>query len=450
MSLGVSDVALEAPLPEDTGDLLAHYDRCVRGVLPPKSAAVRFVVNGYPNSTHSCNVGVLRGCDPGRVPSIFELRRRPFHRTGPFTVVHVVPTGIGAEIGGHSGDAGPAARLLGAACDRLILHPNVVNASDINGMPENAWYVEGSTIARLLMGTVGLLRPRVNRVGVVIVEPPGQPLLADDAINGASAACAAAGVAVSVIFRVLDGVRLRADFAPDGRASGEVTRLETLLLPLVQNRDKYDALAISSPVDFTSDVPDTYYTAGEKAVNPWGGIEALLTHAVTLLLGVPAAHSPLIECFRGRGLVEPTKAAEVVSCVDLFCVLKGLEKSPSLVPNPSFDDPSVLTAADVDCLVLPERCLGLPTLGALAQGIPVIVVRDRHNLLHNDLRHLPWRSGQCHFVENYLEAVGLLTALRAGIAVEALRRPLLRPEICVVGSTLQASDVGIEPSAGRT
>ncbi|MBW7990019.1 MAG: DUF3326 domain-containing protein [Planctomycetes bacterium] len=51
--------------------------------------------------------------------------------------VFIVPTGIGAEIGGHSGDATPAAKLIAAACDKLIVHPNVVNASDINEMSEN-------------------------------------------------------------------------------------------------------------------------------------------------------------------------------------------------------------------------------------------------------------------------------------------------------------------------
>lgn len=56
--------------------------------------------------------------------------------------VFIVPTGIGCEIGGHAGDATPAARLTAACCDKLIVHPNVVNASDINEMTENMIYVE--------------------------------------------------------------------------------------------------------------------------------------------------------------------------------------------------------------------------------------------------------------------------------------------------------------------
>ena len=76
----------------------------------------------------------------------------------------LVPTGIGAAIGGHAGDATPVARLLASICDRLVTHPNVVNASDINELPENGLYVEGSVISRLLMGTAGLQPVRSNRV----------------------------------------------------------------------------------------------------------------------------------------------------------------------------------------------------------------------------------------------------------------------------------------------
>jgi len=57
-------------------------------------------------------------------------------------VVMIIPTGIGCEIGGHCGDGNAAARLLGACCDTLVLHPNVVNASDLNEMPDNALYVD--------------------------------------------------------------------------------------------------------------------------------------------------------------------------------------------------------------------------------------------------------------------------------------------------------------------
>lgn len=44
-----------------------------------------------------------------------------------YTSVMIVPTGIGAAIGGFAGDALPVARALSNVVDCLITHPNVCN-----------------------------------------------------------------------------------------------------------------------------------------------------------------------------------------------------------------------------------------------------------------------------------------------------------------------------------
>ena len=75
-------------------------------------------------------------------------------------------------------------------------------------------------------------------------------------------------------------------------------------------------------------------------------------------------------------------------------------------------------------MVIPVGCVGLPTLAALEQGIPVIAVRENRNIMKNDLQALPWRRGQLHVVENYWEAVGVMTALKAGLDPACVRRPL--------------------------
>jgi hypothetical protein len=106
-------------------------------------------------------------------------------------------------------------------------------------------------------------------------------------------------------------------------------------------------------------------------------------------------------------------------------MLKGLQRSPRIVTDPeAMREPGLLTAADISCLVIPDKCVGLPTLAALEQGIPVIAVRENDNFMQNDLRALPWAPGQLHVVENYWEAVGVMTALKAGITPDSLRRPL--------------------------
>ena len=107
--------------------------------------------------------------------------------TARFNAALVVPTGIGADIGGHAGDATPVAGLLASACDTLITHPNVVNASDVIDLPRNALYVEGSVLSRLLMGTVGLQPVRGNRL-LVVVDAHPDVLFTHAAVNAVSAA----------------------------------------------------------------------------------------------------------------------------------------------------------------------------------------------------------------------------------------------------------------------
>jgi len=109
----------------------------------------------------------------------------------------------------------------------------------------------------------------------------------------------------------------------------------------------------------------------------------------------------------------------------LQCILKGLHKSPRIVRDENlFARPEVFSVEDVSCLIIPDGCLGVPTIAALEQGIHVIAVRENKNLMQNDLTLLPWRKGQLIQVDNYLEAVGVMNALKAGVTLESVRRPI--------------------------
>jgi hypothetical protein len=70
-------------------------------------------------------------------------------------------------------------------------------------------------------------------------------------------------------------------------------------------------------------------------------------------------------------------------------VIKGLSRSPRIVTGAAaLTGRGVVSAEDVSCLVIPDGCLGLPTLAALHQGIHVIAVRENRNLMRNDLERL--------------------------------------------------------------
>ena len=422
---------LDIPLAAGHVDLVGHFRKEIMSRLPEGEIPIRLAVTSTDRSHYHCEIGVMEGLPSayrGRVPSLFELSRRHVENAESFNAVMLVPTGINCEIGGHAGDAGPAARLLASACDRLITHPNVVNASDVNELPQNGLYVEGSVVCRFLQGTVALQPVRSNRVLMVMDDHPVQTLR-DATVNSLNAARAAFGLRAEKISIPESPIRLKTHYTPSGRAAGTVEGLESLLAILEQEKGSYDAVALAGMIDSPVSCYMEYFTSGGEIPNPWGGVEAIYTHALSMIANVPSAHAPMLRTEEiagiAPGVVDPRLSAEVISRTYLQCVLIGLQNSPRIITKPEGKHlPGTLTAADISCLVIPDGVLGLPVMAALEQGIPVIAVRENRNLMRNDLAALPWASGQYIPVDNYLEAAGVMTAMKAGVSLESVRRPL--------------------------
>ena len=425
------ELELDLPIALARSNAVAQIRDAIRFRLPSNFKPIRFAITKSNADRVSCAISGLEALpELGSLSdiSIFDFSPRKYENTSQFNVVFLVPTGIGAEIGGHAGDATPTARLLAQTCDTLILHPNVVNASDINEMPSNSLYVEGSVITRLLMGTIGLAPTRANRV-LVIIDAHKDDMFVNAAINTVSAARASYGLVCPEVIELYPPMMMESEFTDFGTAAGKIDGLERLFAVIEEQEGLYDAVAISSVILTPEEFHQEYFDAAGKMVNPWGGVEAMLTHAVSSRFNVPSAHSPMFEsqeiANRDPGVVEPRMAAEAISLTFFESVLKGLHRSPRILTDSSqMSEPGVISASDISCLVIPDGCVGLPTLAALEQGIPVIAVRENENLMDNDLTRLPWRSDQLRIVENYWEAAGVLCAIRGGIAPESVRRPI--------------------------
>jgi hypothetical protein len=424
------------PAINNNTSLLEYFREEVGKNIEADEFPVRFVITQNDSNVNMCELGILKGAFDSEAEypaSIFDFRPRGIENTNSFNAVMIVPTGIGAEIGGHAGDATPAARLLASACDTLITHPNVVNASDINELPSNGLYVEGSALAQLLMGTIGLQKVRANRVILVMDKHP-DGRISEFSINSASAARSTLGLDCPQVVEMDPSVLMYTERSSSGSAVGRVEGLERLCRVLHKHRAEYDAIALTSIIDVSKELMMDYFQSSGDIVNPWGGVEAMLTHAITIMFGVPAAHSPMLESTEVfeilLGIVDPRIAAEAVSTSFLHCILKGLHQSPRIVTDRTqFTQPALITASDISCIVIPEGCIGLPTLAALEQGIPVIAVKENKNRMKNDLKKLPFKPDKYFIVDNYLEAVGVMNSIKAGIAVESVRRPLKHTKI---------------------
>jgi hypothetical protein len=161
--------------------------------------------------------------------------------------------------------------------------------------------------------------------------------------------------------------------------------------------------------------------------NPSGGVEAIITHLISRIYRIPTAHAPLpyYQDVKETGTHNPRASAEFISTPHYFCVLKGLDKAPRLAPLSSLDNPPshLITVNHIGAVIAPASCLGgVPALAAEYSGIPLIAVRENNTVLNvtNDKMEM----ANVIEVGSYLEAAGVVVALREGISLESLRRPI--------------------------
>lgn len=421
----LSERSLRIPVNSTNSDIIGEVESQVLKQMMPGESPVRFAVTESEGEIWNCDVGVQVG---GEHPeSIFRINKRVGEDNSSFNAVMLVPTGIGAEIGGHAGDAAPAATLLAAACDTLITHPNVLNASDLIQVTPNTLYVEGSVITRLIMGSIRLQPTRANRLLVLLHEHEDE-LFTNAAINSVNAARAYYGLSVAEVVMIDSRFNMSTEYTPSGVASGRIEGLNHIWEILDSRRGNFDAVAISSIISAPLEFHRDYYEHRGSMVNPWGGVEAMLTHAISLKYNLPSAHSPMFDsrdiAELDLGVVDPRMAAEVVSVTFLQCILRGLQQSPRIIDSDKIGARGEVGAESISCLVIPDGCLGLPTLAALHQGIPVVAVSENKNIMRNDLTSLPWSEGQLILVDNYWEAAGVLLTLKEGLDPLSVRRPL--------------------------
>jgi len=310
--------------------------------------------------------------------------------------VFIVPTGIGCKIGGHAGDATPSFKLIASVSNIAITHPNVVNASDINEMPDNAWYVEGSILDRFLEGKFCLNKPKSNKI-LLVVNPP----IEESTINGINAARYTIGCEIKV-------VELKTHLTMIGKISkekafGDVFGINELIKQ-VSTYD-FDCLAIHSRINVEKDTILNYLRNG--GVNPWGGIEAIASRYIADKINKPVAHAPIEnedpDIYTFSEIVNPRMAAEVISRCYLHCVLKGLHKAPR-ISNKG------LHVSDIDVLVSPWECFGRPHIACLENNVTILGVKENTTSITSKLN-----ENIAYWVDNYIEAAGWLKCFDIGV-----------------------------------
>lgn len=285
----------------------------------------------------------------------------------------IVPTGIGASIGGYAGDASSWARKF-SEFSRLIVNPNVVNAACFSGITDNMLYVEGYTLDEFFKGKINLKQSINNKIGVILDSGISQKVL-NIHINTINAVKTVYGI--DIIYEFTEQP-VEVGFYIDnaGISTGKVGNIETLIKTgeaLLQQ----GAEALAVVCKFDDDNENEYYENG-IGVDPVGGVEAIISHYLSKELKVPTAHAPAFEDFSiSTKLVDPKASAEYITPTFLPCILIGLNQAPKITE--SKED---IKISDLDFLIMPYNALGsTPVFEAIKRNIKVFAVRENSSII---------------------------------------------------------------------
>jgi len=303
----------------------------------------------------------------------------------------IVPTGIGASIGGFAGDASYWARQF-AAKSKLIVNPNVVNAGCFSGITDNMLYVEGYSIDEFFKGKLNLRESRNNKIGVIFDKGISQGII-NVHINTINATKTIYGCDI-IGWDITDenvGVEFKVD--KSNISTGGVNNIKTLLVSAKRLIEK-GAEAIAIVCKFEEDNFDDY--AQGVGVDPVGGVEAIISHYISKELKIPCAHSPAFENINiSREVVDPRCSAEYITPTYLPCILLGLSQAPKITSREE------LSIKDLDFLIMPYNSLGsIPVFESIKRNIPVYAIKENNTVLNITANKI---GLNCTIVESYSE-----------------------------------------------
>ena len=375
----------------------------------------------------------------------------------PLTVVLIVPTGVGASIGGFAGDALPVARAIAQISDTLITHPNVLNGAQLYWPIPNALYVEGYALDKFAAGCWGLQPVHQNRIGLIL-DAGIEPDLQLRHLQAVDAARATLGLNITDWVLTDRPLQVELRISQSGASWGTIGNPDSLLRAaeklIKQARVEAIAVVARFPDDEGSGALENYRRG--KGVDPLAGAEAVISHIVVRTFKIPCAHAPALSALPLDPHLSPRSAAEEIGYTFLPCVLAGLGKAPQFV-TPTVGQASCLSqvlggqdartqvlggqdahptrdkfyanrrdfesqdlwADRVDAVVIPATACGGSAILSLSgrSSVQIIAVGDNKTQMQATPEKLGIKALQ---VNSYLEAIGVLVAKRAGISPASL------------------------------
>lgn len=301
-----------------------------------------------------------------------------------FLTACIIPTGIGASIGGFAGDASPYVNLL-SKVSSVITNTNAVNAAVFSGVNDNVLYTEGWALDAFFRKDIVFRPHKYNKIGVIFDKDIPENML-NVHINTINAVKSTYGINII--------------------GYDTVDKAEELI------KKGAEALAVVYYFDLPENDDDYALHGG---VDPIGKREAEISHEFTQRFKIPVAHAPAFpesELIIDPKIVDKRAAAEYITPTFLPCILLGLYNAPHLVDRDKSKDTDIKLDA-VKAVIMPYNCLDSPPVwAALEKNIPIIAVEENKTVLDSTAESL---GIDVIKVKNYYEAAGRVLAMKNGI-----------------------------------
>ena len=286
----------------------------------------------------------------------------------------IIPTGIGAKIGGFAGDASKWARKFAKKC-KLIVNPNVVNAACFSGITDNMLYVEGYTLDSFFKEECNLLETSNNKIGIILDKsiPYEVKNIHLNTINAVKTV-----YDIDICKTEITDEPVGVDFYIDnsGISTGNVKNLDTLKRA-AENLINAGANAIAIVCHFPETQGEEYENG--NGVDQVGGVEAIISHYISKEFKLPAAHAPAFSDYSiTTTLVDPRCSAEYITPTFLPCILLGLANAPQVTSNNIG-----LSVNDIDFIITPYDAIGcIPVLEMIKRNKKVYVIKENSTVLN--------------------------------------------------------------------
>lgn len=331
-----------------------------------------------------------------------------------FITVNIIPTSIGAQIGGFAGDANPVNTILEEISDIVITNPNAVNAASLYSATKKTFYTEGYALDLFLSGKIFLKR-EYNKIGVIIDKKSiSQKVHIINALNSCKTVFGADIKEIDITDKFVGAKVIKNS---NNLFDGIIENKEELLKSANRLIEKgCNSIAVFCVLDNEYSDDDELYLNGQSA-DPIGRIEAMISHFIVENTGLPSAHAPVFLDSYERTIVDPRVASEEIGFTYIPCVIRGLQHAPQYLKEYKNNSISI---DDVSCIIVPYNCFNGNWIKSLKRkDLPIIMVNENKTILDDK----PLENLNIIEVNNYLESIGIISCIKAGIDYKTVRRP---------------------------